>query len=131
MSSDQCWRVYVKDLETLIRIGIYAAEKKPQRVIVNASIEASYSARPASISECISYEHIYNLVAREWPQREHVELLETYIVELLEYIFRLDSRIVSAKVSICKPDVFAEARSVGVEAQWTRSDYERLSGTNA
>ncbi len=125
MSSNR-WRVYVTNLETFLRIGIYAAEKKPQRVIVNASIEADYAVRPKTIAECISYEHVYTLVAQEWPQRGHVELLETYIAELLEYIFRLDDRIVYVKVSLCKPDVFAEAQAVGVEAQWTRGDFERL-----
>ena len=127
MSSDtQRWRVFVKNLETFLRIGIYVAEKEPQRVLVNAVIEADYPARPTSIQQCISYEHVYNLVRLEWPERGHTELLETYATELLSFIFSLDKGVVFARVSLSKPDIFPEAEAVGVEAEWTRADFERL-----
>lgn len=131
MSSDQRWRVFVKNLETKIRIGIHPHEREPQRVRVNAVIEADYPVKPQSIKECFDYDHIHRLVIHEWPKREHIALLETGVTELLEYTFKMDPRVVKAKVSLCKLDIFSEAESVGVEAEWTREDFEQLkmSGT--
>jgi|GEM_PF-279146 len=129
MSSDMRWRINIKNMETHIAVGIHAHEQKPQRVVVNAVIEGMYPVKPRSIEECFSYEHVQRLVVGEWPKRPHIFLLETYIAELLQHIFSLDERIVYVKASLCKPDIFAEAEAVGVEAQWTREDFERLTAT--
>jgi 7,8-dihydroneopterin aldolase/epimerase/oxygenase len=127
MSSDMRWRINIRDLATTIRVGIHEHEKTPQRVLVNGVIEVDYAARPQSIKECFDYDHIHRLVVKEWPARPHTPLLETWVSELLEYIFRADARVAYAKASVCKPDIFAEAEAVGVEAEWTRADFERLS----
>ena len=126
MSSDMRWRVHVKNLETRIAIGIHDHEKTPQRIIVNAAIDVIYPARPPSIEQCFDYDHVHRLVVGEWPRRVHIPLLESCTVELLEYIFRTDDRVVFAQVSVRKPDIFSEAESMGVEAEWTRADFERL-----
>jgi 7,8-dihydroneopterin aldolase/epimerase/oxygenase len=127
MSSNQCWRIHVKNMETVIHIGIHDHEKSPQRIIVNAVIEAQYALKPKTIKECFSYEHIYKLVVEQWPKRPHIHLLESCVVELLEHVFRIDDSVMFAQVSVCKPDIFPEADAVGVEAQWTREDYIRLT----
>jgi dihydroneopterin aldolase len=128
MSSDQRWRLNVTDLETSIYLGIYAREKaKPQRLIVNATVDAVYSLKPKSIDECFNYDHIYDLVTKTWPTRSHIDLLETLALELLEYIFRSDI-VEYAKVKLDKPDVFSEAKAVGVEIEWTREDFKRRLG---
>jgi dihydroneopterin aldolase len=93
---------------------------------VNVIIEGAYSVRPQSLEQCINYEKIYQLVTQEWPRRPHVILLESYITELLEYTFRSDERVTYVKASIAKPDIFPDAESIGVEAEWTRKDFERL-----
>jgi 7,8-dihydroneopterin aldolase/epimerase/oxygenase len=120
------WRVYVKNLETNIKIGIHDHEQEPQRVLVNATVTGRYPAHPSSIGDCFNYDHIHKLVVNEWQKRPHTKLLETLVVEVLEYIFRIDSRVESAKVSLCKPDIFKMAESVGVEAEWSREEYLRF-----
>lgn len=125
MSSKIRWKVHVRGLEATIRIGIHSHEKEPQRVRVDAEVQSDYAIRPTGISECFDYDHIYNIVSKEWPKRNHTALLESYVTELLEHIFRADARVVSAKVRISKPDIFHEAEAVGVEAVWTREDFER------
>ena len=127
MSSNQRWRINVENLEARIKVGIHPHEREPQRVLVNAIIEADYARKPKTIADCYNYEHVHHLVTKEWPKRPHVELLETYVTELLEYIFRSDKRVVWVRVSLSKPDVFTEAKSVGVEAQWSLKDFERYS----
>jgi dihydroneopterin aldolase len=125
MSYNQKWRINVKNLETFIPIGIHPHEKKPQRVIINAVIEGNYPLKPRSIDDCFNYEHIHRFVVKEWPLQPHVFLMETSVVTLLNYIFNIDQRVTFAKVSLCKPDILLEAQSVGVEAEWTRADFER------
>jgi dihydroneopterin aldolase len=127
MSSDMRWRINIKNLETHIAIGLHDHEKTPQRIIVNAAIDVLSPAKPTSIKQCFNYDHVHKLVVGQWPQRSHVQLLETCVTELLEYIFRADDRVVFAKASVCKPDIFSEAESVGVEAEWTLADFERLA----
>ncbi len=126
MYSEMVWRVYVKNLETNIKIGIHAHEHKPQRVLVNATVTGRYPSHPSSINDCFNYDHIHKLVVTEWQKRPQTKLLETLVVEVLEYIFRIDNRVEAAKVSLCKPDIFQTAESVGVEAEWTREEYVRL-----
>ena len=106
-------------------IGIYPHECKPQRVLVNVVVEGKYPVKPQSIAECFNYEHVHNLVIGQWPKRPHIDLLETAVNELLEYIFRSDQRVANVKVCLAKPDIFSEAESVGVETEWTRADFER------
>lgn len=119
------WRIFVKDLESRIRIGIHDHEREAQRVLVNAEVEGVYSMSPLSIEDCFNYDHIYQLVVKEWPCRLQVQLLETLVAEALNYIFRSDARVCRATVRISKPDIFKEAAAVGVEASWVRSDYEK------
>ncbi len=126
MSSDTEWRIHITDLETCIAVGIYPQEKEPQRVLVNAVIEGMYPARPQSVSECFNYELVHARVTREWLKRPHTDLLETLVTDLLEYIFRSSASVKSATVRLTKPDIFPDAKGVGVEGRWTRGDYERL-----
>jgi 7,8-dihydroneopterin aldolase/epimerase/oxygenase len=129
MSSNQRWRLHVKNLETSLRIGIYPHEKQaPQRVLVSAVVEAEYPLKPQSIEECVNYDMIYRLVVEEWPARAHIDLLETFVIELLEYIFRENSGVAYAKVRLDKPDIFKEAEAVGVEAEWTREEFNQRFG---
>ena len=125
MSYNQKWRIYVKNLETRMRVGCSPHEHEPQRIFVNATIEGEYSAHPETLDQCINYDTIYKLVTQEWPKLPHTTLLETRICELLEYIFRSDNRIQYVKLSLVKPDIFPEIESIGLEAEWTRSDFER------
>jgi len=127
MSSEQKWRVHIRNLETLIRIGIHAHEQTPQRVLVNAVIEGLFPLRPASIEDCFDYDHVHALVVGVWPKQAQVGLMETRVIELLEHIFTMDARVSYAKVGLCKPDIFKEAEAVGVEVEWTREDFKRLA----
>lgn len=122
----QKWRVHVRNLEIMMRVGCAPEEREPQRVQVSVIIEGVYPVRPQRLDECINYDLVYQLVAKQWPNLPHTILLETRITELLEYIFRSDSRVQYAKVALLKPDIFPEVEAVGLEAEWTRADFERV-----
>lgn len=125
MSFNQSWHIHVKGLEVNVPVGIYDHERTPQRIMVEALIEADYSVHPVAIEECLNYEHIYTRV-KSWEMRSHTPLLETYVTELLTYIFTMDTRVTKASVTLAKPDIFPEVQSVGVGATWTRGDFERF-----
>jgi dihydroneopterin aldolase len=120
------WRVFVKDMETTVRIGIHDHEKEAQKLWVNARIEGVYPVFARQIGDCFNYDLIHQLVVGQWPKRDHVQLLETLAVDLLQHVFSHDERVDYVRVSIAKPDVFKEARAVGVEAEWKRDDYKRF-----
>jgi len=126
MSSDHPWRITIRNLEIKMRIGLHPHEKEPQRVIINVDVEVLCPLHPESIDECFNYDALYHLLAVEWPKRPHQMLLETCVADLLSFIFKLDARVNSARVSIAKTDIFADMESVGVEAMWSRADFERL-----
>jgi dihydroneopterin aldolase len=121
------WRVFVKNMETTVKIGIHDHEQKPQRILVNVEVQGVYKAPPEVISDCFNYDHVHQLAVKEWPQRAHVQLLETLAIEMLKHVFTVDNRVDTARVSIAKPDIFKEAEVVGVEASWTMDDFVKHS----
>jgi FolB domain-containing protein len=122
------WKVHVKNLKSHIGVGIHDHEKNKQRILVNVVVEGHYPELPKHINDCFDYDHIHELVVNEWPKKAHKPLLENCVIELLEYIFRSDERVERASVRVCKPDIFPNAESVGVECQWTREDFQRIYG---
>ena len=121
------WRVHVKNLETIIGVGIYEHELTPQRIIVNVIVEGRYPTKPQDISECFNYENIYQLIANDWRKKPHTPLLEQCVIELLEHIFKCDDRVDFANVCIYKPDIFHNVEAVGVETSWTRTDFIEIN----
>ncbi len=121
------WTIHVTNLETRIAVGIHPHEQEKQRVIINATVEGTYSAKPKKIEDCFNYEHVHNLVVDEWSKHGHKLLLENCVTELIEHIFRCDERVERACVRICKPDISPHAEAVGVETSWTRADFDKLA----
>lgn len=121
------WELIVDEIETNICIGICDAEQDiPQRVLVSARIWADYPARPTSIEECVDYGMLHTLVTEQWPIRAQTQLLETLAMELFAYIFSANQAIVQASVTLSKPDIFKDAKQVGITATLTRDAFEAL-----
>ena len=127
MSSDTLnmpWRIFLKNIETSIKIGIHDHEKKPQRLQVNVTMEGEYPCFSTNINDYYNYDVIKCYVTEEWPTRPHVLLLENLVVDLLDFIFSSNDSVEYANVSISKLDIFQQVEAVGVEAEWVREDYE-------
>jgi len=113
-------RVVLSDVETLVRIGLHPWERhpeKPQRLIVNVEMFAPWPLKGGEgyINYDVVRDHILG-----WRDRDHVDLLETLIEELLGVCFSLPD-VAAARVRITKPDVFAEVAQAGVEIFRRRS----------
>lgn len=110
-------RIIVRDMVVEVRIGIHPWERhRPQRLVVNVEMFARAPA-PGSwkeLGDVLDYDRIRDRVKGEWPDRPHVDFLETYVEELIALCFA-DPRCEAARVSITKPDIFPETAAVGVE----------------
>ena len=113
--------VFVKDLQIEARLGIHAQERlDPQRIIVNIDLSVKEGSNPISddIRNVVSYEIVVKKVERIVAEG-HVNLVET-LAELIARECLKDDRVMAARVRIEKPDIIANARSVGVEIERLR-----------
>lgn len=114
--------VFVRDLEVMARLGIYEHEREtPQRIIVNIDLSVKEGDDPLKddISNVVSYEIVVKKVEAIIAEG-HVNLVET-LAELFAAACLRDKRVMAARVRIEKPDVIANARSVGVEIERLRT----------
>jgi 7,8-dihydroneopterin aldolase/epimerase/oxygenase len=113
--------VFVRDLEIMARLGIYEHEReKPQRIIVNIDLSVFEGKGPEGddISSVVSYEIVVRKV-EEIVASGHINLVETMAEQIAASCLK-DKRVLAARVRIEKPDVFPNARSVGVEIERAR-----------
>ena len=110
--------VFVRDLDLMALIGIYDHEKvKPQRIVVNVDLSVQEAHGPMSddIDHVVSYEIVVKKI-EAIVAAGHVNLVETLAEKFAEACLR-DKRVLAARVRIEKPDIIANARSVGVEIE--------------
>ena len=114
--------VFVRDLEVMATLGIHEHEKvAPQRIIVSIDLSVLEGEQTIAddISNVVSYEIVVKKVEAVIAQG-HVNLVET-LAELIAASCLKDKRVMAARVRIEKPDIIANARSVGIEIERVRS----------
>lgn len=117
----------LEDVDVVMSVGIADHEKypdRPQHVLVSAKL--FYHAEKMnveSINDCVNYATIRDFIA-SWSKRDHVDLIETLAEELLDECFK-DSRVEASWVKIKKPDIFHDAKYVGIEVYRKREDHEK------
>ncbi len=113
--------VFVRDLDLMASIGIYATEKvKPQRIVVNIDLSVHEGEGPNDddIGHVVSYEIVVTKVEAILAEG-HINLVETLCEKIAAACLK-DRRVVAARVRVEKPDIIPNARSVGVEIERTR-----------
>lgn len=107
------YRIFVRNLVLPFRIGTYEHEAHTaQRVRLNADLVVEPPAATDALEHVLNYETIVDGI-RAIAERGHVLLVEGLADEVLQLCFA-DPRVVAARVSVEKLDVYAEAESVGV-----------------
>ena len=110
-------RMMIKDLATEVRLGLHPWERhpeKPQRIVVNVELYAAPRAtKYKDVSAVVDYDYI-RVALKNWPRRKHTVFIETLLDELVKLCFK-DKRVMAARVSIFKPDIYNEAAGAGVE----------------
>jgi dihydroneopterin aldolase len=113
--------VLIEDLELMTMIGVHDAEHRaPQRVLVNVDL-AVREAGPATgdrLDDVLDYSVIVGKI-EETVKAGHINLVET-LAERVATRCLEDPLVMSVKVRIEKPDVIANAGSVGVEIRRAR-----------
>ena len=116
--------VFVRGLELRASLGVHPHEKAaPQRVVVGVELAVRDEVAPSGVGEddlrrTVDYSAVVR-AARAIVAEGHTLLVET-LAERLALAALADPRVVKARVSVEKPDAFAEAAGVGVSVERTR-----------
>ncbi|MFO1170896.1 MAG: SDR family oxidoreductase [Hyphomicrobiaceae bacterium] len=111
--------IFVRELEIDTVIGVLPHEKlSPQRIYVSLDVAAEETGEPGSdrLGDVVDYDAIV-ATARTLAQAGNVNLLETLAERIAAATLPLDPRILTVRVSIAKPDIYGDARTVGIEIE--------------
>lgn len=112
-----CRRLFLRDYEIRINIGVHAFEKTAeQRVVMNVDLYiplAVSTPRADALEEVVDYDFIRSTIASR-VSRGHIHLQETLCDDVLALMLQ-HPRVRAARVSTEKPDVYPDCDAVGVE----------------
>ena len=107
--------IHITDLVIEMFIGVEDHEKSAkQRVVVNASFDISPDMmwQEDDLDSTVSYADIIGII-KNLAADGHVNLVETFAYQIIDECFKFSSKIKAVEIKIDKPDVIAEANSVG------------------
>ena len=112
-----CRRLFLKDYEVYINIGVHDFEKRAeQRVIFNVEIYVPLDLNTPMkdrLEEVLDYDFIRKTII-ERVKRGHIHLQETLCDEIVTAILE-HPNVMAVRVSTAKPDVYPDCEAVGVE----------------
>ena len=112
-----CRRLFLRDYEVWINIGVHDFEKKgEQRVKINVDLYVPLSLsspKADELDEVVDYDFIRRSIA-ERVSKGHIHLQETLVDDVLKLMLA-HPRVRAARVSTEKPDVYPDCDAVGVE----------------
>lgn len=112
-----CRRLYLRDYEVWINIGVHDFEKKgEQRVTINVDLWvplALSTPRADRLDEVLDYDFIRREIMARVAQG-HVHLQETLADDVLARLLA-HPKVRAARVATEKPDVYPDCEAVGVE----------------
>jgi dihydroneopterin aldolase len=116
-SLTDCRRLYLRNYEVMINIGVYEFEKKgEQRLLINVDLYIPLAlSTPVNdqLEEVVDYDFIRDTIARLMA-RGHVQLQESLCDDIVRAMLE-HPRVRAANVSTMKPDVYPDCEGVGVE----------------
>ena len=112
-----CRRLFLRDYEIFINIGVHDFEKKAeQRVILNVDLYIPLSMNTPThdqLNEVVDYDFMRETI-KEIAAKGHIQLQETFCDEIVTAMLA-HPKVLAARVSTSKPDVYPDCHSVGVE----------------
>ena len=112
-----CRRLFLKDYEVYINIGVHDFEKKAeQRVIFNVELYVPLELNTPKndrLEEVLDYDFIRKTIVSR-VQRGHIHLQETLCDDIVSTLID-HPNVMAVRVSTAKPDVYPDCESVGVE----------------
>lgn len=112
-----CRRLFLRNYEVLINIGVHEFEKKgEQRVLFNVDLYiplAVSTPKADELHEVVDYDFMRDTIAARMAQG-HVHLQETLCDDLAAALLA-HPRVRAVRLSTMKPDVYPDCEGVGVE----------------
>ena len=112
-----CRRLYLRDYEVWINIGVHDFEKKgEQRVKINVDLyvpHALTTPQADKLDEVLDYDFIRRTIT-ERVKRGHIHLQETLADDVLKLMLA-HPNVRAARVATEKPDVYPDCDAVGCE----------------
>ena len=112
-----CRRLFLRNYEVMINIGVHEFEKKgEQRVLVNVDLFIPLSEstpREDHLFEVVDYDFMRETIAKRMAQG-HIHLQETLCDDVARAMLA-HPKVRAVRVSTEKPDVYPDCDSVGVE----------------
>jgi len=112
-----CRRLFLRDYEVRINIGVHEFEKRgEQRVLINVDLFVPLALSTPTqdrLHEVLDYDFIRSSIA-ERVSRGHIHLQETLVDDVLKLMLA-HPQVRAARVSTEKPDVYADCKAVGCE----------------
>ena len=113
----QCRRLFLRDYIVPIRIGVHDFEKQSeQRIIINIDLYVpmiNNTPRTDELSEVVDYDFMRE-TSKARSSQGHIHLQETFCDDIVAAML-LHPKVIAARVSTAKPDVYPDCHSVGVE----------------
>jgi len=112
-----CRRLFLRNYEVLINIGVHDFEKKgEQRVLINVDLYiplALSTPLADNLDEVVDYDFMRETIAQRMA-RGHVHLQESLCDDVVAAMLA-HPRVRAVRVSTMKPDVYPDCEGVGVE----------------
>lgn len=112
-----CRRLFLRNYEVMINIGVHDFEKKgEQRVLINVDLYiplAESTPKADQLDEVVDYDFMRETVSKRMAQG-HVHLQETLVDDLARALLA-HPRVRAVCLSTMKPDVYPDCEGVGVE----------------
>jgi 7,8-dihydroneopterin aldolase/epimerase/oxygenase len=119
-----CRRLFLRNYEVLINIGVHDFEKKgEQRVLINVDLYiplALSTPKEDNLAEVVDYDFMRETIARRMAQG-HVHLQESLCDDVVQAMLA-HPRVRAVRVSTMKPDVYPDCEGVGVEVFRIKDD---------
>ena len=114
-------RIFLRNFETRISIGVHDFEKQAkQRVVINVDLylEPGGRIQRDHISETVDYDFLHREIA-ELADSGHFHLQETFCERILAICLARPG-VTAARVASEKPDVYSDCDAVGFEILGTK-----------
>ena len=119
-----CRRLFLRNYEVMINIGVHDFEKKAeQRVLINVDLYiplALSTPKEDHLNEVVDYDFMRVTIANRMAEG-HVHLQETLCDDVVKAMLT-HPRVRAARVSTMKPDVYPDCEGVGVEVFQIKDD---------
>ncbi len=114
---NDCRRLFLRNYEVMINIGVHDFEKKgEQRVLINVDLYIPLALSTPTddhLAEVVDYDFIRTTIAKRMAQG-HVHLQETLCDDVVRAMLA-HPKVRAVRVSTMKPDVYPDCEGVGVE----------------